>query len=310
MIRIKIKRLFLITLLTLIPACVVSQTSGEIHQFYNPQFQDKLIQGIGKVGLWGPIRQKILGVAVLDLAPMVPRLAMLNGDDLFYAASIPKLAILWGLFKRVELGEIPLSKELLNEARKMMSISSNESATFLYKLVGPRFILDMLLSPPFKFYDPENGGGIWIGKEYGKGSAIMRDPIGNHAHAATAVQIVRFYYLFDRGDLVPLPLKPFMESTLNKPELIHKFVKGLQSVAPHADVLRKSGSWGNMHADSALISHDGKKYILVAWMNHVQGYLWLEDIVKMVDGIVDRVILPPVGPNPIDQKVQKQLPAK
>jgi len=305
MIPMKIKRLSVIAGLILFPITIFGQTTGEIHQFHNQEFQQKLIQGIGKVGLWGPVRQKILGVAVLDLTPIVPKLAMLNGDDLFYAASIPKLAILWGLFKRIELGEIPLTKELLDEARKMMSISSNESATFLYKLVGPRFILDLLLSPPFKFYDPKNGGGIWIGKEYGKGSAIMRDPVGNYAHAATAVQIVRFYYLFDRGDLVPLPLKPYMEQALNKPELIHKFVKGLQSIAPHADLLRKSGSWGNMHADSALISHDGKKYIIVAWMNHIQGYLWLEDIVKMVDGIVERAILPPVGPNPFDRKTQK-----
>jgi beta-lactamase class A len=297
----RMKRLLRVALL-LLPASLLGLPTGEVHQFYNPHFQEKLTQGIGKIGLGGPIRQKILGIAVLDMTPMVPRLATLNGDDLFYAASIPKLAILWGFFKKVETGEIPLSKELLLETRKMMSISSNESATFLYNLVGPRFILNLLLAPHFKLYDPKSGGGIWIGKEYGKGNAIMRDPIGNYSHAATAIQIVRFYYLFDRGDLIPLPLKPFMESALNKPELIHKFVKGLQAVAPHAELLRKSGSWGNMHADSALISHDGKKYILVAWMNHVQGYLWLEDIVKMVDGIVEQAVLPPVGPKPLEQK--------
>jgi beta-lactamase class A len=259
---------------------------NELVRFYDTNLQRKLIKGIGKLGLWGPVRKKILGVAVLDMTPLIPRLATLNGEILFYAASIPKLAILWALFKKIEDQQIPLTKEIMEEARKMMSISSNKSATLLYKMVGPRFVLDLLLSPYYKFYDPDHGGGIWIGKEYGKGSAFLRDPIGNYAHAATALQVVRFYYLFDQGKLVSTPLKPYMESTLNKPELIHKFVKGLQQIAPQANLLRKSGSWGDMHADSALVDHDGKRYIVVAWMNHVQGYLWLEDIVKIIDSIV------------------------
>ena len=51
--------------------------------------------------------------------------------------------------------------------------------------------LDLLLT--------NRGGGIWMGKHYGRGGERLGDPIGNNSHAATVRQLLRFYLLLEQG---------------------------------------------------------------------------------------------------------------
>ena len=56
-----------------------------------------------------------------------PRLAMLNGDQMMYAASLPKIAILLGAMVEAERGRLPLDEERLSAMTNMIRLSSNRT---------------------------------------------------------------------------------------------------------------------------------------------------------------------------------------
>lgn len=61
-----------------------------------------------------------------------------------------------------------------------------------------------------------------------------------------------------------------MKQTLSKPGITHKFVLGLKSL-PGVEVYRKSGTWHEYHADSALVEASEHKYIIVGLARHKNG---------------------------------------
>ena len=68
----------------------------------------------------------------------------------------------------------------------------------------------------------------------------------------------------------------------------HKFVKGLKSKNPNAEIYRKSGTWRNYHSDSALIERpDGRKYIAVGLTQNDNGSALLEKIIVELDSLMD-----------------------
>jgi beta-lactamase class A len=77
-----------------------------------------------------------------------------------------------------------------------------------------------------------------------------------------------------------------MKEILSKPGIEHKFVAGLASVAPNAQLYRKSGTWAQWHADSAIVEHDGRKYIAVALAEDPAGGLWMRDIIVALDRLI------------------------
>src|SRR5688572_32580825 len=58
------------------------------------------------------------------------------------------------------------------------------------------------LFPYTTLFRSHGGGGIWLGKHYGKSDERYVDPVGKHSHAATVRQLVRFYLRLEQGDLV------------------------------------------------------------------------------------------------------------
>ena len=56
--------------------------------------------------------------------------------------------------------------------------------------------------------------------------------------------------------------------------------------APQAQVYRKSGSWRDWHADSAIVEHGGRTYIAVALARNAQGGEWLKNIIVELDDII------------------------
>ena len=76
-----------------------------------------------------------------------------------------------------------------------------------------------------------------------------------------------------------------MKSKLSAPAIQHKFVKGLKS-RPEAVIYRKSGSWRQYHADSAIIEHDGRRYIAVALAEDAQGGAWLSRLIARLDDLI------------------------
>jgi beta-lactamase class A len=212
---------------------------------------------------------------------------MLNGDEMMYAASLPKIAILLGAFVQAERGRLRLDEPTLASLNRMIRNSSNADANALLAKVGEEALLDILTCPRYRFYDPAMGGGLWVGKPYGKAPAYRRDPLEGLSHGATAFQVARFYYLLDRGALVAPELTRLMKDALADPAIHHKFVKGLES-RPDARLYRKSGTWRQFHSDSALVEGRWRRYILAGLAEDPRGGEWLERMAAPVDDLLTR----------------------
>ena len=221
-------------------------------------------------------KQQLALVLVIVTDPDNPRLAEINGHHMVYAASLPKIAILLGAAVAIHEGRLELNDELQNDLDEMIRHSCNACATKVLGLVGREELLEILQSPEYNFYDQE-AGGLWVGKDYGPGSAYRRDPLSGLSHGATAYQAARFYYKLQTGTLVSLEQSEMMLDVLSRPGISHKFVKGLEAY-PNLEIFRKSGTWKTYHADSALVRTDGLAYIIVALANNVNGAAWLEQL--------------------------------
>lgn len=244
----------------------------------NPALQAALEGLVEQMGLAGPARDGRLALALADVTdPEHPRLAMINGHEMFYAASLPKVAILLGAAVALEEGDLVMDPALERDMHDMIRVSCNACASRVLDRVGREHLLDILQSPAYHFYDPELGGGLWVGKPYGPEPAYHRDPIDNQSHGATAYQAARFYYLLETGALVSPEQSELMLSTLVEPGINHKFVRGL---AGHGEfeLYRKSGSWRRYHADSVLIRSENRAYIMVGLVEDGDGDILLESL--------------------------------
>jgi beta-lactamase class A len=253
----------------------------------NPHLQAHLESRIERLKLDAPVRRGELAVTLVDVTdPRHPSLAQVNGDEMMYAASLPKIAILLAAFERVHEGKMPLDAENRELMTRMIRFSSNTAATELIHRVGRNYINKVLTSPKYRLYDERFNGGLWVGKEYARGTAYRRDPLHNLSHGATAFQVARFYYLLETGQLVSPELSREMKQILGDPGIRHKFVKGLMETSPDAHIYRKSGTWRDWHADSAIVEHAGRTYIAVALAQNPAGGEWLKDLIAELDTLI------------------------
>ena len=253
----------------------------------DPVLQKGLVSYLNSLKLDRAADQKNLSVVVVDITdPFSPRMAYVNPNEMMYAASLPKIAILLGAFERISKGQMTLDEATLEKLKKMIRNSSNEAATEILNRVGKDYVNELLQSPRYRLYDPEKNGGIWVGKEYDRSPAYDRDPLHNLSHGATALQVARFYYLLETGQLVSPEISQLMKSILGQPAIEHKFVKGLKEIHPESRIYRKSGTWKQYHSDSAIIEHDGRRYIAVALAKSRHGEKWLSDLIVALDKLV------------------------
>lgn len=252
----------------------------------DPAMQRALEGAVRDLGLQGSLLQHRLSVALVDVTDSAaPRLAMLNGDDMMYAASMPKIGILLGAMAEAESGRFPLDDQRLQAMNRMIRNSSNEDASRVLNWVGGERLLDWLQSERFRFYDAKAGGGLWVGKGYGPEPAFRRDPVGNFSHGATAFQVARLYTLLAAGTLFSPRINALMMDILSRPGIHHKFVKALQDI-PGVRIFRKSGTWKNFHADSALVEEGGRRYVMVAIAEDAAGGDWLVRLGQRMHQIV------------------------
>jgi beta-lactamase class A len=222
-------------------------------------------------------------VGVLDLERS--RLAMIHPDRIEYAASVPKLGILLAYFHLHPEKASNLDSLTRRELGLMIKISSNEMAAKYSRELGLRRIQEALNE--YAFYDTNHGGGIWVGKHYGRGEERLPDPIGGHSHAATVRQLMRFYLALEQDRLISPAASRTMREIFDSPDIPHnenKFVKGLEGRALH--IRRKSGSWENWLHDTAVISGPGRHYILVALTRHPRGDEYLVELAGAVDDLL------------------------
>jgi beta-lactamase class A len=258
----------------------------ELRAAQDAGFQRGLERVVQQLGLNDEVAAGRLSLALVDVSRGAePRLAMLNGDRMMYAASMPKLAILLGAFVEAEAGRLALDAEHLQAMTNMIRRSSNEDATRVLHWVGGERLIDILESARFRFYEPGGAGGLWVGKAYDGAPAYHRDPVRNLSHGATAFQVARLYYLLENGALFGPALTAQMKEVLSKPGIQHKFVKGLEE-RPGVEIFRKSGTWRDTHADSALVEYGDRRYVMVGIAEHPQGGEWLRRLAAPLHDLV------------------------
>jgi len=222
-------------------------------------------------------------VGVLDLKRL--RLALIRPDRGDYAASVAKVGILLAYFQLHPDAAAHLDPQTRHELGLMAKASSNEMAAKYSQQMGLRQIQEVLNS--YHFYDTNHGGGIWVGRHYGVDGERIGDPLGDHSHAMTVRQVLRFFLLLEQDKLVSPEASRTMREIFASPDIPHddiKFVKGL--AGRDVRIIRKWGSWQDWLHDSAVITGPGRHYILVAMTHHPKGDDYLADLAKAVDDLM------------------------
>lgn len=226
-------------------------------------------------------------VGAIDLLSSPPRLAIVRPDREEYAASVPKVGILLAYFDTHPEATTNLDPTVRHELGLMAKASSNEMAAKYSRLLGLENI-QKILTDKYHLYDAAHGGGIWVGKHYGKGAERFPSPVGKNSHAATVRQLLRFWVMLEQGQLVSPEASKVMRSIFASPEVPHddiKFVKGLKG-REGVEIVRKWGSWEDWYHDSAVVTGPGRHYILVALTRHPKGDDYLAALAPAMDDVL------------------------
>lgn len=222
-------------------------------------------------------------VGLLDCETL--RLAMIHPDRGEYAASVPKIGILLAYFQLHPSAATQLDPQVRRELGLMAKASDNDLAAKYSRELGLSEIQAVLAS--YGFYDAAHGGGIWVGKHYGQDEPRFGDPVGDHSHAATVRQLLRYFLLLEQGKLVSPAASATMREIFASPDIPHddiKFVAGLTGRGVH--IVRKWGSWEDWLHDAAVVTGPGRHYILVALTHHPQGDAYLVELATAVDDLL------------------------
>jgi beta-lactamase class A len=268
-----------------LPLIVSDETVRHLEQCQDQGLQDKLEAIIHSNPHWAQLaKNKTLNIGIVDMQdPMHSRFAAINPNNMIYAASLPKIAVLLASEDAINQGRLLETPEVKQDMRMMIAKSSNEAASRMIQRVGIPQIASVLQDPCYNLYDKQNGGGLWVGKPYGSGGTRTGDPLKNLSHAASVFQVCKYYYMLAFGQLVSPDRSKEMLELLSHPELHHKFVSVLDRVAPTAQVYRKSGTWENWHADSALVWDKNRRYIVVALADDPAGETLLRELMLKID---------------------------
>jgi beta-lactamase class A len=289
---------FLLASLLALPAFADSEWKP-LYERVDPALQAALEQRLNSNPEWAKlIRQKKMAVGVVDMSANVPRFARVNGNQMMYAASLPKIAILLAAYVSFEDGSLAETADMHADLANMIRVSSNSAATQLIDRIGMKKIQTVLRDPRYGFYDEKRGGGLWVGKRYAASGPRVGDPMHNISHGATATQVCRFFYLLATGRLISPERSAAMLSDLADPRLHHKFVSQIDERAPNARMFRKSGTWKQWHSDAIMVQGQAwRNYILVALVESEQG----ESIVRRVLPAVEELIVPVEYADGIDE---------
>lgn len=274
---------------TNLPFTLPENAFKPLNTFKNTDFTASLKEEVFKNKTWkNLIQNKNMAIGVIDLnEPDSPRFAEINGNEMMYAASLPKIAVLLAAEDALEKGELEATPDVKRDMRIMISKSNNQATTRMIDRVGFQKIEAVLTSPEYHLYEENNGGGLWVGKRYAASGPTNREPLKNLSHAATAEQVCRFYYLMLHGKLVSPERSKHMLDMMEHPELHHKFVNTLERLAPNARLFRKSGSWRNWHADSILVWDEERKYIIVALVQNENGEQIIRNLVEPIEKAIN-----------------------
>lgn len=285
------KRLLTSFVFLFIPLVVSSSDWQPLYERVDPGLQAAMEKRLSANPEWARlIRGKKMAIGLVDLSGSEPRFARVNGNQMMYAASLPKIAILLGAYVSFEDGSLPETEAIHADLADMIRVSSNSAATRLIDQIGMRKIQNILQDPQYGFYDEKRGGGLWVGKRYASDGPRVGDPMFNISHGATATQVCRFFYLIAEGRLINAQRSEQMLADLADPHLHHKFVSQVEERAPDAQMYRKSGTWKQWHSDAIMVRGSRwRDYILVGLVESQNG----ERVLRQVLPAMEELIVPP-----------------
>lgn len=274
---------------THLPMDIPDEQVRPLRNLVHRDLQMNLIKHLVRDPTWEKlIVRKKLSVGLVDLRdPADIKFARVNGDQMMYAASLPKVAIMLTVAEALENGTLQETREILHDMRVMISKSDNRAASRLMDLVGFDGIKSVLTNPLYDFYNLKCGGGLWVGKRYAKQGKRYPDPLKGLCHGATVTQVCRFYYLLSLGKLVNRGRSEQMLEFMVDPQIHHKFVNTLDRICPDAQLYRKSGTWKDWHSDSVLVwEQDGRRYICTALVEDPDGEIILRKLISVIDKVL------------------------
>lgn len=279
-----------VLLLTLAQIAAAATEWQPLYSRVDPSLQLAMEKRLKENPEWARlIRSKKMAIGLVDLSGKQPRFARVNGNQMMYAASLPKIAILLGAYVSFEDGSLAETDAVHADLADMIRVSSNSAATRLIDQVGMAKIQTVLKDPQFGFYDENRGGGLWVGKRYASDGPRVGDPLYNISHGATVTQVCRFFYLLAKGQLISPDRSAQMLDDLADPHLHHKFVSQVEERAPDAQMFRKSGTWKQWHADAIMVrGSQWRDYILVGLVESKNG----ERVLRQVLPAMEELIVP------------------
>jgi beta-lactamase class A len=275
---------FVLAILLVVPATAADNPQNSL--LPDPVLQRLVNGALHQMGLGRLVSEERLALSLIDLSdPHALRYAGMNDRAMMYAASLPKIAILVAGFERIKEGGMPYTPCVKEMFTRLARYSSNTDASRAIQQIGFEYIAGVLTSSKYRLYDPQQNGGLWLGKAYGgPNDRWKRDPLHNLSHGATSLQVARFFLMMDEGRLVSPGYSAEIKEILSHPGIRHKFVKGLAD--KQRTIYRKSGTWQQWHSDAALIEAGGKKYIAVALVKDARGGEILPGLIRKLDDIV------------------------
>ena len=252
----------------------------------DPMLQGELERIDGKLREQFGMMPEQTAVGLLDLRRM--HLAMIRPDHIEYAASVAKIGILLAYFQLHPDAASGLDPAVRHELGLMAKASSNEMAAKYSRELGLKKIQAVLDS--YGFYDANRGGGIWVGRHYGRADERYGDPLANHSHAITARQVLRFYLLLEQGKLVSPKASQTMKEIFESPDVPHDQIKFVQGIGgrPNVRILRKWGTWEDWLHDTAIVTGPSRHYILAGITKHPKGDEYLVELSRAVDDLLAR----------------------
>ncbi len=264
-------------------------TVRPLPELVDSAFQQQLEDILFKHPTWRRmIQNKKMTIGLVDLTdPSHALFAMVNGNEMMYAASLPKLAILLTAFHCFEHKIIKQTPEVMQDLNLMIRKSNNQAATRMIERVTMKRIQQILTLKRYGFYDQTCGGGLWVGKKYAQTGKKMPEPLKGLSHAATASQVCRFYYQLATGTLISKERSREMLEILVNPGINHKFVNTLHRIVPRATLFRKSGTWKTWHSDSVLVwGPQWRRYIAVALVDNKNGEKILRKLIPELETVL------------------------
>ena len=145
------KAVFIAILLLFTSHSMALETTSLLNDSADTQLQQALEGLVEDLGLTAAVQEKQLSLALVIVTdPVHPRMAELNGRQMVYAASLPKIAILLGAAVAISDGRRELNESLRQDLNDMIRHYCNQCASRVLEQVGRQQLKDNQKSKEYR----------------------------------------------------------------------------------------------------------------------------------------------------------------